>query len=183
MAKSTTSSLSDEQLMLRYQQGEVAAFEALYQRHGGRVYGYLDRRLGHRYRTDEVFQEVFLKLHRSRGRYDASFPFLPWLFTLCRNTLIDHLRTERRQPTVLLDETIDIEDLGQAGEAAWNEGLFQHHALNPRQRTALALRYQEDLPFAAIAEALDTTEPNARQLVSRALRTLRQWLQRSKADD
>src|ERR1035437_9350881 len=85
------SEFSDEDLMALYQTGDVAAFEALYRRHSGRVFAFLQRKTSPQSACD-LLQEIFLKLHRSRHQYSIQYPFLPWLFAITRNALVDSAR-------------------------------------------------------------------------------------------
>src|SRR5438046_324640 len=82
---------SDEELMSLYQTGEYSAFEIIYSRHSGRVFEYLRKRTAVETARD-LLQEIFLKVHRSRGQYSSQYPFLPWLFAISRNVLFDFLR-------------------------------------------------------------------------------------------
>lgn len=74
--------LSDEELMTLYQDAREDAFRVLYDRHRGRMYGYLRKRLPNAEAANDVFQAAFLKLHRSKDQFDASYSFHPWLFTV-----------------------------------------------------------------------------------------------------
>jgi RNA polymerase sigma-70 factor (ECF subfamily) len=85
-------SLTDEELMVAYQEGNDRAFSVLYNRHSGKLFGYLKNKLKDSHLAEDVFQATFLKLHRNRSRYDPSFPFLPWLFTVCKTVMIDQTR-------------------------------------------------------------------------------------------
>src|SRR5476649_2776842 len=87
---------TDEELMALYQNGDEQAFGMLYARHSGRVYGFLVNSLKDKALADDVFQSTFMKLHRARSTYDPSFPFIPWLFTVCRGVMIDHIRKAGR---------------------------------------------------------------------------------------
>ncbi len=61
--------LPDEELMQAYAEGDMDAFELLYARHKGRLFGYLVGQLKDHAEAEEVFQTVFVKLHRARARY------------------------------------------------------------------------------------------------------------------
>ncbi len=163
---------SSESLMTRYRSGDSSAFEALYQRISPRTYGYLRQRLQRTDAVDEVFQAVFMKLHRARDQYEDGKPFLPWFFSICHSTLIDFTRSESRQPVSVESEELEAvpaEELRPAG-AISVEGLRE---LPETQRRALELRYQEDRSFEEIGREIGTSAQNARQLVSRAVRKLR----------
>jgi RNA polymerase sigma-70 factor (ECF subfamily) len=164
---------TDEELMLAYQNGQEKAFQTLYQRHHRRVYGFLIGKLKTPQQADEAFQMTFLKLHQSRQHYDPSFPFLPWLFTLCRNTLIDFVRSQNRISKQEELDPVAVDSAFTSPEAPLNTPSLQ--SLSPKHREAIELRYLEDLPFEEIAKRLGTTPLNARQVVSRATRTLKKW--------
>lgn len=177
MSKATQDfkNLSDEELMRTYAQGEYGAFEQLYSRHSARVYGYVLARVGNKSRADEIFQEVFLKLHRFRSRFRADLPFLPWLFTLARNVIVDALRSDTRQKLEASGADADLE-VHQASltEDPRAKDLEQAIGLLASQeQAALNLRFNSDLPYDQIATRLGISISNSRQLVSRALKRLR----------
>lgn len=171
-----TSSLvdaSDEDLMATYQRGEQVAFDVLYRRHSAKIYGFLKARVRQPGVADDLFQATFMKLHQSRSSYNPSFPFVPWLFTICRSVMIDSQRKTMRNLEDLDEEAIEravaiTPPHLETGPAA--PGL---DGLPPEQRRAVELRYGEESSFEEIAARLETTPSNARQLVSRAIRKLR----------
>lgn len=161
--------------MSLYVAGDFTAFETLYRRHSGRVYEYLKKKTAAETARDLV-QEVFEKLHKSRARYDAQFPFLPWLFTIARNALLDFFK---RAETKLAHATNHSETqlLSLAAEPeAPGHGVDLARLLSglpASQRSALELRYLQDWSFERIAAQLGTSESNARQLISRGLKQIR----------
>ncbi|MCI0400511.1 MAG: RNA polymerase sigma factor [Gammaproteobacteria bacterium] len=86
----------DETLMIRYQNGDVQAFETLYGRYKGPLYRYLLRQCGNASVADELFQDIWMKLVRARERYEALAKFSTYLFHLAHNRLIDHYRRQAR---------------------------------------------------------------------------------------
>lgn len=157
---------SDEELMLAYQLGDKLAFRELYDRHAGRVLAFIKSKTKDEPLAWDVFQSTFMKLHKSRSLYKHTFPFVPWLFTICRSELIDTFRKKGRIKEDLIlefnepwkytsDETLDLKDLTE------------------NQRNAVNMRFKEDLSFEEIAKRLQTSPSNARTLISRAIRTLR----------
>lgn len=160
---------SDEELMKAYQSGDLSAFGILFERHKGRVFGFLMKKLGRRFEAEEVFQTAFTKLHQSRRLYDPNFRFAPWLFTITQSVLKDHFRKQKRN---LEDSVGDIGDEFAAQEKE-NLGLPDLELLDERQRLAVELRYGQDLSFDEIAEKLQTSSLNVRQLISRAIKKIR----------
>lgn len=159
---------SDEELMQAYQLGNENAFKELYSRHSGRVLGFLRAKVRNEAKARDIFQATFLKLHRSKSRYNSLLPFVPWLFTICRNELVDTIRKERRS---LEDSQAFVPEPANLHPA--NLAEVSHSKLSDVQQRAVQLRYGEESSFDEIAKALGTSPSNARQLVSRAIRSLR----------
>jgi RNA polymerase sigma factor (sigma-70 family) len=163
---------TDEQLMVSYQLGDEAAFAVLYRRHSSRVFQFIRKRISEDAAARDVFQQVFMNLHRSRSKYSAPFPFLPWLFTLCRNAVIDRYRSSGRileTPVEVVPEPV-AEEPEHPSSSPLTEGLA---GLPVQQREALELRYRLEFSFEEIGQRIGTSPSNARQLVSRAVRYLR----------
>lgn len=167
---------TDEELMTLYQRGEYAAFECLYERHSGRVFQYFKGKISVEAAKD-LLQETFLKVHKSRGLYQAQFPFLPWLFTVARNSLNDFFRKGDQKFTTL---GIDPESLPAREEAsivASEHDLAAVLSSLPHvQKRAIELRYMDDWSFEKIAEEMKTTPGGSRQNVSRGIRKIRSLL-------
>ena len=178
---------SDEVLMAAYQAGNQAAFTELYERHGGSVYGFLARRLPNRALADDLYQEVFLRVHRARQTYDSSRPFRAWLFGIVHNLLIDSLRERGRTPQIqLLDEarssgsddvglaspSTSPEDNASAREAAQALGAAVR-ALPADEATVLMLARIECLSYEDIALVIGRSAAATKQLAYRALKRVR----------
>lgn len=162
------SEMTDEELMLAYQLGDENSFRELYSRHSGRVLNFLRSKIRDEARARDIFQTTFLKLHRSRSRYNPSLPFVPWLFTICRNELLDAIKKEKRS---LEDTRPDSPE--QINFVPNRENDLDLSRLSEVQQRAVQLRFGDESSFDDIARALGTSPSNARQLVSRAVRSLR----------
>ena len=97
----TVAAASDEQLMMRYRDGEAAAFEQLYRRHKDPLYRYLLRGCAHPDSAAELFQDVWAGLIRSRAGYQPRARFGTWLYRMAHNRLVDHLRLAPRAPLAI----------------------------------------------------------------------------------
>lgn len=155
--------------MKAYQGGDSAAFDLLFDRHKSRVFGFLMKKLGERFEAEDVFQATFMKLHQSRRLYDPNFRFEPWLFTITQSVLKDHFRKAKRSVEDSAGETLD--DL--PAQELENREMPNLEGLEDRQKVAVELRYGQDLSFEEIAEKLQTSPLNVRQLISRAIRKMR----------
>ena len=174
--------IADEELMSLYQNGSETAFQSLYERHSGKVYGFLKKRILSDEKVNDIFQEVFLKIHRSKHLYKKSFPVLPWFFTITKTVMIDELRKDKRK--VSISDLVSEQDI-QAIPAQSSKSLTdsQEHiiqfieTLPESQKVAMRLRYTEEKTFAEIAVVLSTTDTNARKLVSRGLQRIKELIQ------
>lgn len=173
-------SKTDEQLMVLYQQGEYAAFDELYFRHSGRVYAFLKSKVSRPGEAEDLLQQAFLKLHQHRSSYDATLPFLPWIFSITRNAVVDHLR--KHKPTAMEQEKlISIADRRENSETgkkdeslpSWQEVM---KLLPEEQQRLIQLRYEEGLSFEEIARLSGVNESSARKRLSRTIQGLRKMI-------
>lgn len=164
---------SDEELMVRVQQGDAAAYHALFERHRSRLYGYLVRRTRDPQVAADLFQETFLRVHRSRHTWREGRPFRPWLYSIAVNASRDHGRRQRRLP----DEV----------ELGTGPVTHEHHVtrmnleaaigtLPETLRDAFLLGVVEGFDHNEVAAQLDITPANARARISRARAHLRKQL-------
>jgi RNA polymerase sigma-70 factor (ECF subfamily) len=170
----------DAQLMLAFAAGDGGAFDALFRRWAGRVLGYVVRLVGDRAVAEELVQEVFLRVHRARGRYRADARFSTWLFTIATNLARNELRRPaQRAPGRSLDGTGEGAPLELAAPASGADAVAHARrvgavlegalaALPERQREALWLAAVEGLSYAEVASALETSESSVKALVHRA---------------
>ena len=146
------------------QRKDAAAFELVYDRHGGAAYSLAYRIVGDRASAEDVTQEAFLSLWRSGARYDrARGSVRTWLLGVVRNRAIDALRREAtRAPTVELDLE-RLPDRGPTAELTDSEALRQEAAREVRgalrmlpadQLKVIELAYFAGLSHSEIAEAL-----------------------------
>jgi RNA polymerase sigma-70 factor (ECF subfamily) len=169
--------------MLRAQAGDTEAFETLQRRYASRVYGYFCRQLKDRSDAEDLTQEVFLRLYRSRCRYSPRARFATWIFHITQNVARNALRNRRRRPCVQLNATAEHDSsLSARGEdpavpVEREEVVDVVRAavaeLVGRQRTALELHQFQDRTYAEVAEELDMTPKAAKSLLYRARNQLR----------
>lgn len=157
-------SQSDEELMERYKDGDEAGFQEIYERYSSKIYSFLNSRVFDKNIVGEIMQEVFIKVHKSRNLYNNSFPLAPWLFTITRNVMIDELRKTQIKGSEInnldAEEPIDISD--------------QIEELAPLPQNVIKMRYVEEKTFKEIGEQLGTSEVNARKMLSRAVKNLKE---------
>jgi RNA polymerase sigma-70 factor (ECF subfamily) len=99
----TAASMTDEQGMAAYLQGDQRAFAALFRSYGAMLFRYFVRQGKRPYDAQDLVQQTFLQLHRSRADYRVEEPLRPWLFTIARNVSHDHGRRQQRRPETFCD--------------------------------------------------------------------------------
>ncbi len=189
--------ISDEDLMRAYQNGDQGAFLELYKRYAPRIYGYILPRVKNRAEGDDLFQQIFMKLHKSRGTYKTELPFAPWIFSICRTVMADFFKQRSRSvdnvylvgvahgdstvETLISAAAADYSSYTAADSATAINGTSvletemknRLSTLSDRERIAIESRYLSENSFFDIAQELSTSESNTRQIISRALRKLK----------
>lgn len=160
--------ITDEQLMEKYKQGNYMAFEALYYRHKDTVYSYLVKRLSDPESRNEVFQNIFLKFHKFKNRYDSKHLFLKWIYTISRSELYDYCK-KKKLNAIPLDETKLSDEVNNESEL----DIEQVKSLTQNEMKAIKLKFYSEQDYQEISETLGTTQVNARKLVSRGLGKIR----------
>jgi RNA polymerase sigma-70 factor (ECF subfamily) len=175
-SEAACSSLSDEELMRRYQGGDETAFEEIYARYSKKIYGFLMRRLANPDTSAELFQETFLRLHRGRSLYRPDMPFKTWLYTIANNLLRDSLRAKGRSKVARVAEANE-----NSVEAAIPDGSYKLQSfketfarLTDDQKEALVLSRFEGMKYDEIGRVMGRSTEAVNQLVQRAMRHLRE---------
>lgn len=185
----------DVRLMLEVRDDNAAAFEELVLRYQNRLVAVLDHLLGHREQAEDLAQEVFLRVYRSRKTYQPTAKFSTWLFTIANNAANSARRVRSRRKEVHLDpgETGTQALPGLDHMAQVSSGMLPARqldkaemrdvvrlavaALNERQRMAILLNKFEDMSYADIAEVMQITPKAIKSLLSRARVQLREVLE------
>jgi RNA polymerase sigma-70 factor, ECF subfamily len=167
--------LPDGQLMRLYALGSQGAFEELFRRHEDRAFRFFLRRVHCEARARDLYQELFLRLHRFRHTYDASRPFDPWFFHIARRVLVDEWRRRFREARVDLDVAglpSGAPDPEQVAVAR-HDGVRQLERLSPDEVRILVDAKVRGLGYSEIATALSRSVSAVKQTASRSLRRLR----------
>ena len=164
----------------RLRRGDTAGLTGLMGRHQDRLFRYLLRLVGDEAVAEDTFQQTWVRVAERIGRYDASRPFAPWLFTVARNLALDHLR--RRRPESLEEVDEPAAPAGAQGDPLAHAVARQQSArlanavagLGPLDREVLSLRFEEDLALPQLAQTLGVPVPTAKARLYRALARLRE---------
>jgi RNA polymerase sigma-70 factor (ECF subfamily) len=193
MNPSPKTTISDEELILRYRDGESSAFPSLFSRYRGKVFLLVRGYFPNRERAEEVFQEIFLKVFERLDSFDASGSFRSWFLTLCRNHCIDRIRQQARRPEVPESGLRSAEDTlpsplettadGADGpdQAAYSRELAEGlktalGKLPEEQRETFLLKERMGMTFEEIAELMEVSVNTAKSRMRYALEGLRRAL-------
>lgn len=160
--------------MARYANGDCAAFDELFRRYEPRAYAYFHRRTGSPERAEDLYQEVFLRIHRARHRYDPTRPFAPWFFQVARRALIDDHRHPHHTREVAMKEP-DVAGDGRLVDGAANRQEIARvlGELSTEERVVLIAAKVEGVGYRQLAARLGKSPAAIKQLASRAMRRVR----------
>ncbi len=188
----TFDGMDDAAIMLELRAGNMAAFDILIQKYRRPIMHFMFRMVHNQAVAEELAQEVFLRVYRSRETYRAEARFSTWLYRIATNLGVNHARDhkqERSAATVYLDEadadtgtTPDVPDATPGAEAAMlrreRMNAIREHVMSlpERQRMAVLMHKYEEMDYRQIGEVLKLSESATKSLLFRAYQTLRERL-------
>jgi len=165
----------DRRLVLRYQQGDDAAFEELYRRYYPRLHLYCQRRVGDVHASEELAQEAFIRAMRAMPRFAGERRFYPWMTVIAQRLCIDHhRRTSRVEPIAEVDLGV-LEENHDELFASVDRGHLTEamQRLAPRHREVLGLREEQGWTYQQIADHLEVPVTTVEALLHRARKALK----------
>ena len=176
----------DTELMLRVKEGDGASFAILLDKHRSPVVHFLFRMVQNQAVAEELAQEVFLRVYRSRATYEPTARFTTWLFRIATHLALNALRDGKNER---LQERLD-DDTGQmpvrqvsdrkpsveqsmVHQAKMEEIRRAIAALPEKQRAAVLMHKYEEMEYSQIAKVLGCSESAVKSLLFRAYETLR----------
>ncbi len=183
---------SDAAIMLRVAAGDESGFNYLVEKHYRAMIHFLFRMVRNQAVAEELAQEVFLRVYRSRESYRAEAKFTTWLYRIATNLAVNHARDtrhERNAQTVYLDapdpETGTTPDVADDDPSAEQNLLREERmaairqhvmALPERQRMAVLMHKYQGMDYRQIGDVLKLSESATKSLLFRAYQTLRDKL-------
>jgi len=192
IARGDFSELTDAEVMLELRSGNMAAFDILLAKYRKPIIHFMFRMVHNQAVAEELAQEVFLRIYRSRETYRAEARFSTWLYRIATNLGVNHARDtrhERSASTIYLDETDsetgttpDVADSTPSAEAnilrRERMNAIRQHVLSlpERQQSAVLMHKYEGMDYKQIGEVLKLSESATKSLLFRAYQTLREKL-------
>jgi RNA polymerase sigma-70 factor (ECF subfamily) len=184
----TTGDEENVRLMLQVKEGDVRAFEQLVELHQRAVIGTVARMLNNVEDAHDVAQQVFVRVWRSAARYEPSAKFTTWLFTITRNLVFNEMRRRGRKKEVSMEEAQEISHREHAAPCRQNPDCVVEQeelesaidraiqSLPEKQRLAVSLRKDADMPYEEICQILGMSLSAVKSLLFRARNDLKEKL-------
>jgi RNA polymerase sigma-70 factor (ECF subfamily) len=176
----------DAELMLRVREGDSSCFALLLSRHRGSVIQFMFRMVQERAVAEELAQEVFLRVYRSRATYEPSAKFTTWLFRIATHLALNWIRDrksergqeslDRESPEGVVRQVSDWRpsvEQRMLFEAKRREIRRAIDMLPAKQRAAVFMHKYEEMDYNQIAAALNCSESAIKSLLFRAYESLR----------
>jgi RNA polymerase sigma-70 factor (ECF subfamily) len=171
--------VEDSALMLRYRDGDVAAFEALYRRHNDALYRYLLRLCQHRATAEDIFQDVWGKIIKARESYRPTAKFTTFLYRVAHNCFVDYLRRNRRHAQTANVEPDSQPDAGESPDMLAERSLARRRldaalqTLPDEQRDVFLLHEEAGLNLEQIASVTGSNRETVKSRLRYAVKKLR----------
>ncbi len=179
----------DAELMIRVKEGDGASFALLLNKHRTSVVHFLYRMVQNQAVAEELAQEVFLRVYRSRATYEPTAKFTTWLFRIATHLALNSLRDGKhersqesldddssRAPTHHVLDTRPSVEAQMVKEARLEEIRRAIAGLPEKQRAAVLMHKYQEMEYSQIANALGCSESAVKSLLFRAYETLRALL-------
>jgi RNA polymerase sigma-70 factor (ECF subfamily) len=177
----------DAQLMLRVRDGDEDSFRVLLDKHRNPLVHFLYRMVQEQPVSEELAQEVFLRIYRSRASYEPTARFTTWMFRIATHLALNWLRDEKNErATERLDEVrggdLPARELPDRKPSVEQRMVYQARlqeirdaiaTLPAKQRAAVLMHKYQEMEYAQIASALECSESAIKSLLFRAYETLR----------
>jgi RNA polymerase sigma-70 factor (ECF subfamily) len=176
----------DTELMLAVQRDDSNSFGVLLNRNRNMVVQYLARMVQNRAVAEELAQDVFIRVYKSRLSWEPTARFSTWLYRIMTNVALNHFRDEKRAQNNI---SLDVQDAPHVRREAHDHSPLVEdrlvsevlaaqvrraiRSLPPKQRAAVIMHKYHDLDYAQIAKVLGCTPSAVKALMFRAYETLR----------
>lgn len=187
--------MTDEELVVFYAQGNNAAFDVLLNRHKSSIHSYIYFMVRNKELAEDIFQETFVKVIMTikQGRYTENGKFKAWITRIAHNLIIDGIRQERNENTISNDEVeVDLFNNMKLCDGTVEDNLVRRQVLSDvkklvrhlpdNQREVLEMRYYRNLSFKEIADITGVSINTALGRMRYAILNMRRMAEESRME-
>lgn len=187
--------MTDEELVVFYAQGNNAAFDVLLNRHKSSIHSYIYFMVRNKELAEDIFQETFVKVIMTikQGRYTENGKFKAWITRIAHNLVIDNIRQERNENTISNDEVeVDLFNNMKLCDGTVEDNLVRRQVLSDvkklvrhlpdNQREVLEMRYYQNLSFKEIADITGVSINTALGRMRYAILNMRRMAEESRME-
>lgn len=185
---------SDNELIVQAQNGSTGAFEQLVFRYDRQVLSMAVRFTGNNEDAKDIYQEVFLRVHRALPRFEFRSQFSTWLYRITKNVCLTHQQQSRKDPQVSLDQELEsadgsgsrtlldtLADKSVTDRGALDSEISEHiqsamNDLSPKQKMVFVMRHYEGHKLKEIASIMKCTEGTVKKYLFTATERMRKNL-------
>ncbi len=177
--KNNYTAMTDEQLILRFQEGDVRCFEELVYRYKNQLYNYVYRFVNNRNDAEDIVQETFLRVYKNKHYYKEIAKFSTWIYTIAGNLARTELRQKKRRNQLSLsnmlkdDKEYEIPDKSPAPDKIVDNNITGDivqnfiNNLQPRFKEVIILRDIKGFSYEEICKMLDVPIGTVKSRVNR----------------
>ncbi|GGB72735.1 RNA polymerase sigma factor SigW [Fictibacillus barbaricus] len=178
-------------MVAQVKKGDQEAFEGIVDLFKDKIYRHCYRMVGNGHEAEDLAQETFLRAYRNINKYNSEFKFSTWIFRIATNLCIDRLR--KKKPDYYLDAEVPGTDGANmysqlsteeplpeevvTENEQWNELQAEIMKLPEKYRTAIVLKYVEDLSLEEISQIMDIPVPTVKTRIHRGREALKKVFQ------
>lgn len=189
MNRMQVTALNDQELIVKYLEGEERAFEELLHRHKSKIYTSIYLFVKDQSLAEDIFQEVFIKIIDTlrKGKYNHEGKFGQWAMRIAYNMCVDYFRRVKRRPRVSPTESFDIFGVIQSPEDNAEQRIIKSQThekirhllelLPQEQQEVVVLRHYSDMSFKEIAQLTNVSINTALGRMRYALINIRKMVE------
>jgi RNA polymerase sigma-70 factor (ECF subfamily) len=176
--------INESDLIERFKQGDLSAFEAIFRKHQDRIYNLCRYMLQDPQNAQDAAQDVFLKAYRALKDFTPDASLYTWIYRIAMNTCLDYRRKSRREGFSSEPLTEDLPSDEHSPYQLFESGEIRYsiqqalQKLPEKLRATIVLREIEGLSYEEIAEVLHTSAGTVKSRISRAREQLRHFLKK-----
>lgn len=165
--------LTDEHIMQRVTEGNVALLHVLFERYHKQIYNFLYKMSGDQLLSEDLTQEVFYRLIKYKSSYNFDKKFVSWIYTIARNNLNTYYQRQKENYVALEGVEHKLFESQQSENEEYSHLMNVLNKMEASDRELLILNRFQEIKYAELAEIVGSTPGAVKTKVCRALKKLK----------